>query len=304
MESNMLQIIFLTISILAAAPQSAESAGPVFLASTPPLAAIVSEIAAGRGQAFSLLPAGASPHTFEARPSDMTRAGNALLLFYTSDAFDGWSTKLPIKTKVPVFEMVPQNLRCRIFGDHQHNQAGESGHHHEEASGYDAHFWPDPLAVKAILPAIADRMCTVDAAGCEIYKRNAAVFASKLDSLHTEINTALAPYKERQVLFTYPFFTYFLKRYGFQNIALLVEIEGREPSPRQVKDTLKSIAASKKKVKAVFTGEQLSRRPAELLSESAGLEIITLDPLGGVPGRMSYEELMRYNLKLILKGLQ
>jgi len=297
-------MIFVVFSIVFAAPQTTSADAPIFLASNPPLAAIVSEIAAGRGQAVSLLPAGASPHTFEARPSDMARAENARLLFYTSGAFDGWSTKLPVKTKVPVFEMVPQELRCRIIGEHQHNHAGESGHHHAEESGYDAHFWPDPLTVKAILPAIAGKMCDADSAGCETYKRNAAAFAARLDALHAEINSALGPYKERQVLFTYPFFTYFLKRYGFQNIALLVEVEGREPSPRHVKETLQSIAASKKKIKAVFTGEQLSSRPAELLAESAGLEIITLDPLGGVPGRMSYEEIMRHNLKLILKGLQ
>ena len=147
-------------------------------------------------------------------------------------------------------------------------------------------------------------MCAADADGCEVYRRNAAAFSARLDALHAEINTALTPLKERQVLFTYPFFTYFLKRYKLQNVALLVEIEGREPSPRQIKNALQSIAAAKGKLRAVFTGEQFSRRPAELLSESAGLEIITLDPLGGVPGRMGYEELMRYNLKLILKGLQ
>jgi ABC-type Zn uptake system ZnuABC Zn-binding protein ZnuA len=57
-------------------------------------------------------------------------------------------------------------------------------------------------------------------------------------------------------------------------------------------------------IKAVFTEPQLARRPAEVVAEAGGVPVFEIDPLGGVPGKMRYEELIRSNAKVLNEALQ
>ncbi len=94
---------------------------------------------------------------------------------------------------------------------------------------------------------------------------------------------------------------HFAARYGLD---LVVEIEpfpGREPGPRYVAQALELIRDSG--AKAIFNEAQLNPRPAEVVAESAGVEIYTLDPLGGSAGKETYQELLRYNAGVLLEAL-
>ena len=59
----------------------------------------------------------------------------------------------------------------------------------------------------------------------------------------------------------------------------------------------------KQNVKAIFTNKQ-SDKPAKVLAESTGIHEYELDPIGGVKGRMMYEEIILHNLGIIKKALQ
>jgi len=54
----------------------------------------------------------------------------------------------------------------------------------------------------------------------------------------------------------------------------------------------------------VLTEPQLARRPAEVVAEAAGVRCYEMDPLGGVPGRETYSELLRYNARVLVEALQ
>ena len=49
---------------------------------------------------------------------------------------------------------------------------------------------------------------------------------------------------------------------------------------------------------------QLPRRAVDVVAEAAGIKSGLVDPMGGVPGRTTYEELMRWNARALAEALR
>ena len=56
--------------------------------------------------------------------------------------------------------------------------------------------------------------------------------------------------------------------------------------------------------RAIFAEPQLSPKVAQTIAEASGKQVTTLDPLGGVTGRETYIELMRYNVAQMAEALR
>ena len=58
-----------------------------------PFHEILKNITGARGEVHRILPPGASPHTYELRPSDLRIVATATALFYGSENLDAWALK-------------------------------------------------------------------------------------------------------------------------------------------------------------------------------------------------------------------
>ena len=96
----------------------------------------------------------------------------------------------------------------------------------------------------------------------------------------------------------HPSFHYFLDRYGIRSAGTIESMAGQEPSPRQMASLVELIRLEK--VEVIISEPQLSDAPVRALAEASGARIAHLDPLGGVPGRETYGELLRYNAQALL----
>ncbi len=300
----MLQALLSIIFVMLA--QSHDAPTPSYMASIEPVRAILSEVVGDRASVSSLLPVGASPHTFEPKPSDLIRSEQANALFYVSPQLDGWATRLPIKQQVAMLPLLPESMRLVGTAHHEHDHVSEHGYdnehrHVDKRAAYDPHFWSDPVAVKAILPALTSTLCQLDAPGCSTYKANAESFGKRLDRLNEQISTEVGKLKHVPFLSAQPFFMYFFKRYEFKQVNLIETIPGKEPTPKSLAGVIRD--AKKKNVRAILTQRQLSNRAARVVAESIGVPLIEVDPLGGAVGRNRYEDLMRYNLAQLKKAL-
>jgi ABC-type Zn uptake system ZnuABC Zn-binding protein ZnuA len=56
-------------------------------------------------------------------------------------------------------------------------------------------------------------------------------------------------------------------------------------------------------VRVIFTETQLQRRPAEVVAAEAGVALAELDPLGGFPGRDTYQDLLRFDAAVLADAL-
>ncbi len=264
---------------------------PSYVATIPPLAAILREVVGERGEVISLLQPGASPHTYDPRPSDVKAVEGAMGFFYAQKNLDAWALSFQQTNAVEAFELVPEKLR-RTMTAHEH------GGHGEDAA--DGHFWTSPLTVRAMLPELAARLSELDPEGAVAYEANAERFAAELTALNDEVSAMLKPYASEHLLLVHPSFLYFMSDYGLELAGAVEPSPGKEPTPKSLARLIE--VARERDVKAIFTEPQLPKGPVRVLAEETGLPIYVLDPLGGAPGRETYAELIRYNAKILVKA--
>ncbi|MFH1682078.1 MAG: metal ABC transporter substrate-binding protein [Candidatus Eisenbacteria bacterium] len=278
-------------------PAAPRAESPRFAATIPPVADILSQIAEGRAEVDPLLPAGASPHTHEPRPSDLRKVEKALALFYVDERLDGWATSLPVERRIRILSLLPDSLLREFPGEDGSPGAGGDGSSertgpgaHDHGIGTDPHFWTDPLAVRAIVPRLAEMLIEADPGGAGVYLANALSLEARLDSLHLEIERRIAPVRGRSVLLSHPFLCYYLRRYGIPLAGVIEVVEGREPTAKDLARTIR--LAPDRGASAILVLPQLSRRAADLVAESTGLPVRVVDPLGGAARRETYDELL------------
>jgi ABC-type Zn uptake system ZnuABC Zn-binding protein ZnuA len=271
--------------------------GIVYVTTVHPAAEILKQVVGDRAKVVRLLSPTDSPHTYEPTPRDREKVEHATGLVYVAEDLDGWIARFPAKKKVELLKLLPQERILFMEGHH-----GEEHHGEEHGAIADPHFWTDPLAVKAILPNLVKALSELDPDGSEIYRANAERFAAELDAMHEEISRTLEPVKGSPVILFHPSFQYLLKRYGLKMAGVIEEFPGKEASPRYIEEMKHLIQSSG--AKAVFTEPQLNPRPAEVVAEEAGVKLFLLDPLGGVEGRETYADLLRYNAKVLFEALR
>jgi zinc transport system substrate-binding protein len=318
----------------AAAAADAPVAAPALrlTATVHPVACILEEIGGERVTVHRLLPSGASPHTFEPRPADVRAAENAAALFYVDDSLDGWAAKMPAQRRIALFALVPAELRLTYpysdggaapvrraataqaaaphhehGPDCDHGPAAEHVHgpdcdHGHEAGSLDAHFWPDPLAVKAIAPLVARELSRLDPDGADVYARNATRFAAALDALHVEVTETLAPVRGRAVFLYHPSLLYLLERYGLRYAGSIEMFPGKEPTPRYLATLMERFRAADGR--AIFAEPQLSRRAAEVVARELKVKVGLLDPMGGTEQTRTYADLIRFNARALAEALR
>lgn len=289
-----------------ASSSATSDASPRYVTTIAPFAMILEPVVAGRGTVVRLLDPGASPHTHDLRPSDVRAAEGAAAVVYGAASLDAWAAQVPAARTWALVPMLPDTARLAFDAPTGVPQADADAastetHRGHDHGAVDPHFWTDPIAVKAVLPALVDSLCAADAAGCGTYRANADAFATRLNALDVRVQAMLAPVRDVPVMTAQPFFGYFLHRYGPSLRGVIEPQPAREPSPRQIEARVAT--ARQASVRAIFTQRQLPPRAAEAVSEAAGIPLYALDPIGGVDGRDTYVDFVLYNAAVLRDAL-
>jgi zinc transport system substrate-binding protein len=234
-------------------------------------------------------------------PSDFKTIQNSAAFFYGSEALDGWAARIDLDNKIEMLKLVPEEFLIEIkvhnyFDDHHHH--GDD----EESLGIDPHFWVDPITVNSMLTNLLHELLKIDPDNAEYYKNNADKFSAKLSDLDEKLKKETADIKYRNVFTAHPFYSYFFERYNFFVAGSIEVAPGYHSTPKDIKQLMELV--KKQNVKAIFTHKQHNDKPAKVLAESTGIKEFELDPIGGVPGMMTYEEIILHNLDIIKKALK
>jgi ABC-type Zn uptake system ZnuABC Zn-binding protein ZnuA len=277
------------------------AARPNVVVSIHPLYDLVRQIAGDDADVVRVLAPGASPHTFDPTPRDVARIVAADLVV-VNGGLDLWLRNLVEASgaRAPVLELIGlEPVRAVLresFPDLVPADAGGASY------GFNAHVWLDPLVMAAAVPELARALADADAAAADRYRARADALVADLEALHQELAERLAPLAGAAFVPFHDAWPYFAARYGLD---LVVEIEpfpGREPSPAYLRMALGLIRDSGARV--IFGEAQLERRAAEVVAAEAGVALGILDPLGGLPERESYQELLRWNAAVLLESLR
>jgi ABC-type Zn uptake system ZnuABC Zn-binding protein ZnuA len=295
--------ILLLLSLFAAATFA--FAKPTVVVSIHPWYDLTRQIALEHANVVRMLPPGASPHTFDPTPRDLRRITEADLVIVNGGyGIDGWLLRLieATGTRVEVVDIFDAldfaNTRALYYAFDE----AELERPVDPYAPVNSHLWLDPVLVQEVVPVIAEGLAELDPANAEAYRTNAEALVADLQALHEELTATLEPIRGAAFVPFHDAWPYFAERYGLD---LIVEIEpfpGREPTPAYLQYALGLIEGSG--AKAIFTEPQLSLRAAEVVAESAGLPLYTLDPLGGTPETERYQELMRQNARVLVEALR
>ena len=275
-------------------------ARPSVVVSIHPLFDVVRQVAGDHADVVRILPPGASPHTFDPTPRDVSRIARSDLVVLVG-GLDLWLRDLveASGSRAPMLELMSTPSVLDYLAETYPELVGGLDH---GPLGPNPHVWLDPRLMADAARLVGDALAAIDAPRAADYHAAAERVAASLVDLDDEIREALRAVQGAAFVPFHDAWPYFAARYGLD---LIVEIEpfpGREPSPAYLRYALDTIRASG--AAAVFSEVQLNRRPAEVVADEAGVALHELDPLGGVPGRDSYAELMRANVAVILEALR
>ncbi len=220
-----------------------------------------------------MIPPGASPVTYEPTPKQMKElsASDIYIRIGHIEFEKAWINKL--QNINPEMQMIDQStVSDLIYADHGHEEHDLHGHHHH---GVDPHIWTSPREVKKQVEFIYNFLVNHYPEHKLSFSANYISFLEEIDSLDTELNNILEPYKGRKFLIFHPALSYFARDYGLEQIS--IEIDGKEPTPANIKSIIQT--AKEENIKVVFVQQQFSTHNAEVIANEIQGNVVQINPL-------------------------
>jgi len=280
------------------------------IASIYPVADMVQQVGGDYVDVSFLLPAGASPHTFEPKPSLVKKISSARIFFMVGAGLEFWAEKF-IDLAGPGLTTVVLSKGVSLINTAGHHHENKAGHFHarvgvsdQESSVANPHIWIDPVIAKSMVDKITAALCDVDHVHVTYYKKRRQRYLEMLDDLDQMIQKTVSTFKVRKYVSFHSSWDYFARRYGLKSAGVIEAAPGRNPTPIQIKNIVAMI--KKYHIRAVFAEPQLNPRAAEVIAREAGVNVLLLDPLGGpnLKGRSTYIDLIRYNLNVMQEAMK
>jgi len=132
-----------------------------------------------------------------------------------------------------------------------------------------------PVNLIEIAGQIAAALIDLDPANEETYQANLEALVSRISATDAETKETLAPYQGKKLYVFHPAFGYFTDVYGLQQQA--VEIEGKQPTPKQLADLIEQAKADG--VRLLIVQPQFDQRNAQAVASAIGGVVMPIDPL-------------------------
>lgn len=265
------------------------------VASIIPLYNITAAIAGDRAGLVCMVPPGASPHTFNPKPSQIKSLADAELFIQAGAGFEFWAPKL-IKAsgnkKLKVLS-VTDGIKLEEEAGHEEEQ----GHHAESGN---PHVWLDPVLVKDFSVKICAALSELRPADRKYFEGNLKKFGAQLDALDIYFKKETSKFYVKEIVSFHPAWVYFEKRYGLTEVGVIQATPGREATPKELKNIILQI--KKYGIKTIFAEPQLPRKAADVIAKEAGVNVLIIDPNGEADG--DYIGFMKKNFDVMKEAMK
>lgn len=182
--------------------------------------------------------------------------------------------------------------------EHKEVQDGADGS--AEILSKDPHYWLSlPNAIE-ITNQVTDELSQVFPEHADEFAKNAESFKAEIETLQQEVELQLGVSEPIEIATFHNAWGYFGRDHNIEIVATFEEYAGEEPSATYLKEFSEAILENN--IRLIFSEPQLSTSALVPIAQDLQAEIGVLDPIGGVEGRSSYLELMRYNFDQILSA--
>ena len=215
---------------------------------------------------------GASPHTYEPRPSQMRKLAASRAYFAIGMPFeDAWLDKF-IGVN-PKLKIVDTDAGIEKLAMVEHHEEGDHDGHGDE--GADPHIWLSPALVKKQAETMTAALSGLFPDKAAFFRENLSAFAGELAILDGELRATLKGKEGLRFMVFHPSWGYFARDYGLEQVA--VEIEGKESKPSQLQKLIQEAQAQN--IHVIFAQPQFSSKSAKLLAGEIAGEVVLIDPL-------------------------
>lgn len=218
-----------------------------------------------------LVPAGASPETFEPTPRQFAKLDRARFVFNVG-LLDFETTLLGKLENRQRIVNLNEGIGL-IAGSCSHTSASDGDAHHH-AHGIDPHIWLSPKALRRMTANAyeAIRKACPDSAK---YERNYRQLDARLAELDRRTALLIDESGVDRFIIYHPALTYYARDYGLQQIA--IETDGKEPSARHLARLIQQ--AKEHRVHKLFYQSQFPVSTVEVIADDIGAETVRIDPL-------------------------
>ena len=240
-----------------------------------PQAEFVERIGGGRVDITVMVPPGASPHTYEPTPSQMTELSEAELYAKVGSGVEfelTWMDKLVAQNKGMLVVDCSEGIRLQemVSGDSHENEGDE--HEHESM---DPHIWMSPLNAQTMVRNIAGGLIRINPDNRPYYEENRDAYLAELAQLDQDIRDGLSGVKNRVFMVYHPAFGYFASAY---NLTMLpIEAEGKEPTPAGLQHLIEQ--AKEHNIRVVFAAPQFNPQSARVIADAIEGRVVLINPL-------------------------
>lgn len=249
----------------------------------------------------TVVPAGQNPEVYDPTPQQMVQVGRsqAYLRIGHLGFEEVWISKLQENNpKMQLFDLskgmtlvenTEEHEQEHDHHDHAHDQAhhghdqadlDEQDHDHGEAHshshyGVDPHTWSSIAGAKQIAWNTLNAFISLDKDNTAYYWENYNQLMADIERVEQEIEKLLTPLQNRTFIIYHPALTYFAKEYNLTQLS--IEMEGKEPSPAQLKRLIDTARESGAKV--VFIQQEFDQKNAELIAKETNCKLVVINPL-------------------------
>ncbi len=249
---------------------------PVVFVSILPQKYFVEQLAGDVVDVEVMVPPGASPATYEPRPSQMAKLAKAKAYYSIGVPFEAsWLPRLRSVTPDIVLVATDKGIQKRPIdshADHHHTQNSNTLVRHAIA---DPHIWLSPPLVKQQVKHIAHSLSSLLPLHAEVIRKRLQQFTTRLDQLDATLHKTFLEKKGMHFMVFHPSWGYFADQYGL--VQESVEFAGKNPKPAQLAQLVADARAEN--IHTVLVQPQFSKKSAELIAREIGGKVIIADPL-------------------------
>ncbi|MBN1348970.1 zinc ABC transporter substrate-binding protein [candidate division KSB1 bacterium] len=241
-----------------------------------PLVEFVEKVGAEKVDVTTMVPPGASPHTYEPSANQLVKVSQAAMYVKVGTPIEfelAWLDKI-LSLNQQMYLVDASDSIAAL--QHTAEENDESSSHAAQTDGaVDPHIWLSPANANRMIENICNGLVAIDSTNAAFYRANARAYQLALDSLDAEIRQLLTNKTHREFMVYHPSWSYFARDYDLVQVP--VEKDGKAPTPRGLRFLVEQ--AKKHQIRIVFASPQFSTKSADVIAKEIEGEVVLISPL-------------------------
>ena len=293
-------VIFLIFSVLSCQPPTVSPKKSIVVTYSI-LGSVVRELVGDKATVTVSIPDGLDPHEWNPSARDIETINKADLVVENGLELEEGMLKTleAARSNGVTFFTASEHITVRHVGPEEGIPSGDP----DQAIGApDPHLWLDPLAMKAIVRALATAL--TEDLNLDVTSQ-AQSLESQLDSLNTQVADIVAaiPEEDRKLVTGHESMGYFAQRYRFKLVGVIVPSLSSQAGVSAADLAALKQAILENHVKAIFAELGTSPAVAKAIGDETGVKVIELTT-HGLPSDGSYFTFMRDLATVIADALK